>query len=131
MNAIIKSFRECVETSLKLQANQVVTIRRAQGACLQCVRGSVWVTLENDPLDFVLSPGERVCINAPGRMVIEGLEPSEIALHHRQKRAYFSQFYARAVACLGAVVRGLVSSHRCPTRTAFEKVSSYHGSFRL
>ena len=131
MNAITKSFRKCAETLLKLQANQVVTIKRAQGACLQCVRGSVWITLENDPLDFVLSMGERVCIHSPGRMVIEGLELSEVALTHKQKRTCFSQFYMRAVAYLRAAVRGLVSSHRCPTRTAFEKVPPYHGSFRL
>jgi Protein of unknown function (DUF2917) len=131
MNAITTSFRECAETLLQLKANQAVTIKRAHGACVQCVRGSVWITLENDPLDFVLSTGERVCINVPGRMVIEGLEPSEIAVSQAKKTAYISQFYARAVGYLNALFHWLVRSHQCPSRTAFEKVSSYHGSFRL
>jgi hypothetical protein len=131
MNAIIKSFRECVETSLKLQVNQVVTIRRAQGACLQCVQGSVWVTLENDPLDFVLSPGERVCIHTPGRMVIEGLELSEITIAQAKRYALASKFVARLGEYVGVARRFIASSHQCPAQYSADQATTYHGSFRL
>jgi hypothetical protein len=131
MNAITKNFRECVETSLKLRVNQVVTIRRAQGACLQCVQGSVWVTLENDPLDFVLSPGERVCIHTPGRMVIEGLELSEITIAHAKRYALASKFVARLGEYFGAARRFITSSHQCPVQYSVDQVTTYHGSFRL
>ncbi len=131
MNAIIKSFRECVETSFNLQKNQVVTIRRAQGACLQCVQGSVWVTLENDPLDFVLSPGERVCIHTPGRMVIEGLETSEIAIAHTQRHMLASKLVARLGEYVSAALRFVASSHQCPAQYSANQATTYHGSFRL
>jgi Protein of unknown function (DUF2917) len=131
MNAIIKNFHECVETPLMLKANQFVTIKRAQGACLQCVQGSVWVTLENDPLDFVLSPGERVCIHTPGRMVIEGLEASEIAIVHTKRHALASKLAARLGDYFRSAFRLVVSSHQCPVQYSVDQATTYHGSFRL
>jgi Protein of unknown function (DUF2917) len=131
MNAIIKNFHECVETPLTLKANQFVTIRRAQGACLQCVQGSIWVTLENDPLDFVLSPGERVCIHTPGRMVIEGLEASEIAIVHTRRHALASKLAARLGDYFRSAFRLIASSHQCPVQYSVDQATTYHGSFRL
>ncbi len=138
MNAITKSFRECTEI-LKLYARQVRTIKRAQGTCVQCVGGSVWVTLENNPLDFVLSPGERVCINVPGRMVVEGLELSEVKI--TQAHPATSRTLARLLAnmasiprawgLLAALFHNLTRSHRCPIKYAVDSVTTYHGSFRL
>jgi Protein of unknown function (DUF2917) len=131
MNAITKNVGECVETPMILKANQFVTVKRAQGACLQCVQGSVWVTLENDPLDFVLSPGERVCIHTPGRMVIEGLEPSEIAIVHTKRHALASKLVARLGEYFSAALRYVASSHQCPVPYSVDQATTYHGSFRL
>lgn len=135
MNAITKNADECVETPLSLNVNQLITIKRAQGVCLQCVHGSVWVTLENDPLDFVLSPGERVCIRTPGRMVIEGLEPSEIAIVHthtnKKRHALASKFIARLGEYFGAARRFITSSHQCPVQYSVNQTTTYYGSFRL
>jgi Protein of unknown function (DUF2917) len=131
MNAITKNAGECTETPLTLKANQFVTIKRAQGTCLQCVQGSVWVTLENDPLDFVLSPGERVCIHTPGRMVIEGLEASEIAIVHTRRHALASKFIARLGQYFNSALRLVASSHQCPIQYSVDQATTYHGSFRL
>jgi Protein of unknown function (DUF2917) len=131
MNAITKNVSECIETPLTLTANQFVTIKRAQGTCLQCVQGSVWVTLENDPLDFVLSPGERVCIHSPGRMVIEGLEPSEIAIVHTRRHALAHKFVARLGEYFRSALRFIANSHQCPVQYSVDQATTYHGSFRL
>lgn len=131
MNAITKNAGECIETPLTLKANQFVTIKRAQGACLQCVQGSVWVTLENDPLDFVLSPGERVCIHTPGRMVIEGLEPSEIAILHTRRHVLAGKFVGRLGEYFRSALRFIASSHQCPAQYSVDQATTYHGSFRL
>ena len=131
MNAIIKNVDECVETPLTLKANQFVTIKRAQGTCLQCVQGSVWVTLENDPLDFVLSPGERVCIRTPGRMVIEGLELSAIAIVHTKPHALADKFVARLGEYFRSALRFVARSHQCPMQYSVDQATAYHGSFRL
>ncbi len=131
MNTITKNVGECIETPLTLKANQFVTIKRAQGTCLQCVQGSVWVTLENDPLDFVLSPGERVCIRTPGRMVIEGLELSEIAIVHARTNSLASKFIARLGDYFQSALRSITNSHQCPVQYSVDPATTYHGSFRL
>ena len=131
MNTITKNVGECVEAPMTLKANQFVTIKRAQGACLQCVEGSVWVTLENDPLDFVLSPGERVCIRTPGRMVIVGLEPSEIAIVQTRRHSLASRLIARLGQHFDSAFRLVVSSHQCPAQYSVNQATTYHGSFRL
>lgn len=131
MNAITKNVGEYIETALTFKANQFVTIKRAQGACLQCVHGSVWVTLENDPLDFVLSPGERVCIHSPGSMVIEGLEPSEIAIIQPGRHSLANRLIARLGHYLDAALRFIASSHQCPAQYSEDQATIYHGSFRL
>ena len=131
MNAITKNVGECIETPLTLKANQLITIKRAQGTCLQCVQGSVWVTLENDPLDFVLSPGERVCIRTPGRMVIEGLELSEIAIAHTRRNSLASKFIARLGDYFQSTLHSITNSRQCPVQYSVDPATTYHGSFRL
>jgi hypothetical protein len=39
---------------------------------IRCTSGHLWVTLENDPIDFVLNPGECLYIAGRGRVVIGG-----------------------------------------------------------
>lgn len=36
--------------------------------------GTLWLTLDNDPRDLVLEPGERVLLEAPGRVLAHALE---------------------------------------------------------
>ena len=131
MSAINKNAGECAETPLTLEANQFVTIKRAQGACLQCVQGSVWVTLENDPLDFVLSPGERICIHTPGRMVIEGLELSKIAIVQTKRHSLARKLVARLGHYVRSAFRFIANSHQCPVQHSVDPATTYHGSFRL
>jgi hypothetical protein len=42
------------------------------GQELRCTQGHLWVTLEGDPNDYVLSPGDRMRIQARGRVIIGG-----------------------------------------------------------
>lgn len=39
---------------------------------IRCVSGHLWVTLENDPNDFVLGPGECLHVAGRGKVVIGG-----------------------------------------------------------
>ncbi len=75
-----RPFVQDPDAPLTLLAHEFVAIKRGQGTCLQCLRGSVWVTLENDPLDMILKSGDRVCIKVSGSVVIEGLEQSQLLL---------------------------------------------------
>jgi hypothetical protein len=39
---------------------------------ITCTSGNLWVTVENDRIDFVLNPGERLFIAGRGKIVISG-----------------------------------------------------------
>jgi len=39
---------------------------------ITCTSGTLWVTMENDLIDFVLGPGERLLVTGRGKIVIWG-----------------------------------------------------------
>ena len=65
---------------LALGTGEVVTLDDARGVRIQARMGVVWVTQEADSRDHVLGPGEVVVVSRDGRIVIQALEPSHIAL---------------------------------------------------
>ena len=60
MEFFTRSLLPLVPTAYRLAVNEPLTFAHAQGACVQCVQGSVWVTFANEPLDTVLNAGERI-----------------------------------------------------------------------
>jgi Protein of unknown function (DUF2917) len=75
------------ETRLTLERGQVASTKEARGLAVECVRGTVWITFEYGGVDHVLEPGERLPVNAGGRMVIEAIEPSEVVLFRQELAA--------------------------------------------
>jgi Protein of unknown function (DUF2917) len=144
-----RPFVQCTDAPLTLLAHEFVAIKRGQGTCLQCLRGSVWVTLENDPLDMILKSGDRVCIKVPGSVVIEGLEQSQLLLTPTSSISTFSKLIGfcrslwfnvlgradRAVSC--TVVSNPLHAclyryfHRTFHQQAVDAHHTYYGSFRL
>jgi hypothetical protein len=44
------------------------------------MEGRVWVTQAGDSDDYILGPGERFTITRPGRVVVQGMNPSRFRL---------------------------------------------------
>jgi hypothetical protein len=130
MSAMTLKSVKCRETPITLLKNQFTSIKRAQGVCLQCVRGSVWVTLANDPLDLVLSAGERVCINVPGRMVIEGLEASEIILVQPEFHAGLRDQLRNVAATVSSALHRLTMSRQYLPLHSKDQFTTSYGNFR-
>jgi hypothetical protein len=65
---------------LSLAKRTIVTLPDAAGVGVECRSGSVWVTLDNDPRDVVLAPGERFEGDQHRRMLVSALEPSCITV---------------------------------------------------
>ncbi len=80
---------------LSLAKRTIFTLPDAAGVGIECRSGSVWVTLDHDPRDIVLAPGERFEGDQHRRVLVSALEPSCItvsgsqpaALPVREKRA--------------------------------------------
>lgn len=65
---------------LSLAKRTIFTLPDAAGVRIECRSGSVWVTLDNDPRDVVLAPGERFEGDQHRRMLVSALEPSCITV---------------------------------------------------
>ncbi|MGC4015308.1 MAG: DUF2917 domain-containing protein [Luteolibacter sp.] len=69
--------RSCTQAgAFPLRLARRTAIRRtlAEGASLQCVRGSVWITSDEDRGDIVLRAGEIFSVPRRASFVIEALE---------------------------------------------------------
>ncbi len=69
-----------------LSRGQVISARKLRGLAIECTRGSVWITSENEGWDHVLKPGERMQLSCGGRVVVEALESSDFAVFHPATR---------------------------------------------
>jgi hypothetical protein len=52
--------------------SRVAAFDHLEGREIHCFAGNLWVTVENDPDDHILGPGQRLLIAAPGKVVIGG-----------------------------------------------------------
>jgi len=65
---------------LSLAKRTIFTLPDAAGVGIECRSGSVWVTLDHDPRDIVLAPGERFEADQHRRVLVSALEPSCITV---------------------------------------------------
>ena len=54
-----------------LESTRMLTLRDAPGTRVRCNRGRGWVTVEGDPADYWIKPGEEMQVRSRGRVVIE------------------------------------------------------------
>ena len=69
---------------LSLARKALFSVDDAAGVTVTCNRGSDWLTLDNDPRDVVLEPGESFTASGHRRAVIYALEDSCIRVREAQ-----------------------------------------------
>ena len=52
------------------------------------VAGALWLTLDGDPRDLVLERGERVLIEAPGRVIAQAFDAALLELRASERKAW-------------------------------------------
>ena len=65
---------------LSLEAGQLFCLDDACGTRIQSREGTVWITEEGEPLDFVIGPGEAYLVTRPGRTLVQAIGRSRVAL---------------------------------------------------
>lgn len=63
-----------------LPSDTVFSLEDAAQVAIECRSGSVWVTLDNDPRDIVLAPGQRFDGTVHRRALVSALESSCISV---------------------------------------------------
>lgn len=108
-----------------LSAGSLLRVRDGQGRAVVVFEGQVWITLDDDPRDIMLSGGESFSIDRPGLTLVQALRDSKVMLvdADSQRAPLPSSFeleqWARAQrsAAIGdAVKRGLAELHRAFAR---------------
>ena len=57
----------------KLSPGQTLSVTIKGKRRLDCGSGTLWVTVEGDPLDHILEPGMGIDIVRPGKLVVSAL----------------------------------------------------------
>lgn len=55
-----------------LANDEVISLDRIGGRTLRCTSGRLWVTIEGDSKDYLLTPNQTVAIPTLGRVVVSG-----------------------------------------------------------
>jgi len=72
---------------VSLPTRSIFAVPDGAGVGIECRSGSVWVTLDNDPRDIVLAPGERFEGTGHRRVLVSALESSCITVSDAQPAA--------------------------------------------
>lgn len=54
----------------RLRRHQFLSLRRPHGLCLRAERGSLWVTVDGEPADIELGPGDSRIFDGPATVVV-------------------------------------------------------------
>lgn len=65
---------------VSLQWGQPLMVSDGEGTCITARRGAVWITLDNDLRDFVLSAGESLMLEKPELAIVQAFETAEVVI---------------------------------------------------
>jgi hypothetical protein len=89
---------QILPSDLRLERQAIYSVTDAADIQLACREGTVWVTLDNDPKDYVLEAGDSFITPEHRRAVLYAIAPARISLEARYSRkptmATFSKFQA-------------------------------------
>ena len=66
--------------AFQLAARRLFDVPDAAAVQIRCTAGSLWITLDHDPRDIILAPGESFLTTEHKRALLYALEPAAFAL---------------------------------------------------
>ena len=70
-------------SAISLNQGQLRRVQDAKGLCVQCLRGTLWLTQESDPRDVILEAGDTFTIERNGASYLQALSDSSFLLLRR------------------------------------------------
>ena len=64
----------------EIARNNILEIKQAFGVTIECLEGSVWVTLDGDSRDVVLEAGQAFVVDRNQRTLIQALDAAHVRL---------------------------------------------------
>lgn len=66
--------------TLQLAYDAAVSMRNAKGVRISCLEGALWITLDGDPADTIVEPGQSFRVDRAGTAVVLALRDSRVML---------------------------------------------------
>ncbi|MES2510592.1 MAG: DUF2917 domain-containing protein [Pseudomonadota bacterium] len=71
----------CMRPSVReIATDRILEIKQGAGMKLECLEGSVWVTLDGDLRDVILEPGQAFTVDRDQRILIQALDSARVRL---------------------------------------------------
>jgi len=80
----------------ELARNEIVRLDGARGTTLRVTSGGLWITLENDKRDIVLTAGDSYTIDRGGLTLVEAQDQSTVCVLASRRVAETLPFAGRA-----------------------------------
>ncbi len=64
----------------EIARNKILEVKQAFGVTIECLEGSVWVTLDGDSRDVVLEAGQSFVVDRDQRTLLQALDAARIRL---------------------------------------------------
>ena len=74
--------------TIRLPARRLFDIPDAAAVQIRCTAGALWITLDHDPRDVVLAPGESFSTPEHRRALLYALEPAAFELAAGRPQAH-------------------------------------------
>jgi hypothetical protein len=95
----------------RLEAHQVIRLHDPEGARVECLSGTLWITQNRDLQDHLLESEDALTLDRPGLALIHAQEPSEIVLFEPAQRPRLGHRIGRMLtAASRAIGRWFVQS---------------------
>jgi hypothetical protein len=73
--------RHFVDSSVRLNAGELLDIDNGEGFTVECLEGAIWITQSNDPRDIVLEARQSFVLDKPGlTLVCAAAGPATVAV---------------------------------------------------
>jgi predicted ABC-type sugar transport system permease subunit len=103
----------CLDAAtLDLAPNQMLAISGGVGMTVSCIRGSIWITQNNDRRDVVLAAGETFVVDRDGVALLSAMAPSKVAM--QPAVAQRPAWLAKLVSMLGTLSGRMVARLAAP-----------------
>jgi hypothetical protein len=77
-----------LHTNHEIQAREALALRNGRGSTVTCISGTIWLTMEDDSRDVVLTAGDSFVVNRRGLTILAAHEASvvDVCAPHRARR---------------------------------------------
>lgn len=84
-----------VSEEMGLQAGSPIRLNNAAGTRVRCLRGTIWITVANEPSDVFLGSGQSYLISRNGLSLVEQIGNSSIQLERRPAEGWLTGLIRR------------------------------------